>query len=263
MTTTHQAATTSALGGCCTTADPGAVGGEALEELRRKDETPADVAAVRAAGFRLLLETGRPVTVDDLIDATDVPAARVTEIFDSARARGRVEFDDQDRLIGIAGLTLTPGRHELQLDGATRWTWCALDAVGILGALGATGTVRSTDPQTEAAVEIPFVDGRPRLPSRSRLSTVGPTPTPTCSSSAGSPREVPARIGAPGSTSLRPGPRPTNGSATAASRATWSPSPRSSTTLPRCGVPSSNSMRLRSAEALRRKLSPAGDPLAA
>ncbi len=161
MTTTPQETGTHELGGgCCTTADPGAVGGEALEELRREDETPADVAAVRAAGFRLLFETGRPVTVDDLIDATDVPAARVTKIFESVRARGRVEFDDQDRLIGIAGLTLTPGRHELQLDGATRWTWCALDAVGILGALGATGTVRSTDPQTGAAVEIPFVEGR-------------------------------------------------------------------------------------------------------
>ena len=132
----------------------------ALDEIR-SEEIPADVAAIRAGGFRLLLETGLPVTVDDLVAVTDIPADRVAEIFESVRARGRVEFDAEDRLIGLAGLTLTPGRHELIIDGTKHWTWCALDAVGIFGALEATGTVRSADAQTGAAIEIGFVDGRP------------------------------------------------------------------------------------------------------
>ena len=132
-----------------------------LDEIR-SEEIPADVAAIRSAGFRLLLDTGTPVTVEDLIAATDLPAERVTEIFDSVRARGRVEFDDEDRLIGLAGLSLTPSRHELIISGSTRYTWCALDAVGILGALEATGTVRSTDPQTGDPIEIEFEQGIPK-----------------------------------------------------------------------------------------------------
>jgi len=150
---------------CCTVPEAAAKGASTsdatttLEEIR-SEQTPADVAAIRSAGFKLLLDTGRPVTVDDLIAATDIPAERVAEIFDSVRARGRIEFNDDGQLVGLAGLTLTPGRHEITIDGSTRWTWCALDAVGILGALQATGTVKSTDPQTGDAIEIGFVEGK-------------------------------------------------------------------------------------------------------
>ena len=148
---------------CCTVPDsevaPVDDATAAFEELRT-EETPADVAAIRSAGFNLLLDTGKPVTIEDLIEATDIPAERVAEIFDAVRARGRVEFDDNDRLIGLAGLTLTPSPHELTIDGSVRWTWCALDAVGILGALQATGTVKSTDPQTGDKIKIGFVEGK-------------------------------------------------------------------------------------------------------
>ncbi len=133
---------------------------KALAEIDA-DESAADVAAIRSAGFALLLETGRPVNVADLIAATEVSPERSAEIFASMRTSGRVEFDVRGRLVGLAGLTLTPGRHELSIDGSTRWTWCALDAVGILGALEATGTVASTDPHTGDTIEIAFVDGRP------------------------------------------------------------------------------------------------------
>lgn len=142
---------------CCT---PATGHDTALDEIR--DETiPPDVAAVRHTGFTLLLESGQPVTVENLVAATDIEAARVQEIFESVRARGRVEFDDHGRLIGIAGLSLTPSRHELTINDKTRWTWCALDAVGILGALRATGTVKSSDPQTGETIEIPFENGIP------------------------------------------------------------------------------------------------------
>ncbi len=147
---------------CCTIPESVAStddGTAAFDEVR-SEEIPADVAAIRSAGFKLLLDTGNPVTIDDLIDAADIAAERVAEIFDEVGARGRVEFDDEDRLIGLAGLTLTPSRHQLTIDGSVRWTWCALDAVGILGALQATGTVKSTDPQTGDKIEIGFVEGK-------------------------------------------------------------------------------------------------------
>lgn len=132
----------------------------AIAEIRG-EEVPADVAALRAAAFQQLLEEGRAVTASDLIAATDVTPDRVGEILEAARRRGRAEFDDEGRLIGVAGLSLTPSRHALVIDGKTRWTWCALDAVGILGALQATGTVRSSDPQTGESIEILFRAGRP------------------------------------------------------------------------------------------------------
>lgn len=151
---------------CCTTSGANSDtvrsddGSAALEQIS-DHETPADVAAIRSAGFNLLLDTGVPVTVDALIAATDVAADRVAEIFESVRARGRVEFDIEGRLVGIAGLSLTPSRHQLTVDGNTRWAWCALDAIGILGALEATGTVRSSDPHTGEAIEIAFNNGIP------------------------------------------------------------------------------------------------------
>ena len=147
---------------CCSVPDSAAAaddGTVAFEELRG-EEIPADVAAIRSTGFKLLLDTGNPVTVEDLIDATGIPAARVAEIFDAVRVRGRVEFDDQDRIIGLAGLTLVPTRHQLTIGGSIRWSWCALDAVGILGALRATGTVKSSDPHTGDEIEIGFVEGK-------------------------------------------------------------------------------------------------------
>ncbi|MCH7670174.1 MAG: hypothetical protein IIC71_13395 [Acidobacteria bacterium] len=127
----------------------------------RDEEMPADVAAVRSAGFRLLFETGEPVAATDLANGAGISANRATEILDSFRTKGRAEFDDRNFLIGIAGLTLTPSNHEFTIDGRTRQTWCALDAVGILSALEATGSVRSTDPYSGVDIEIAFADGRP------------------------------------------------------------------------------------------------------
>ena len=142
---------------CCGEVDSSS---SAVEDIH-SEEISEDAATLRAAGFKLLLATGQPVTLDNLIAATDMAPERVAEIFESIRARGRVEFDNQGRLIGIAGLSLTPSRHRLSIGDTTRWAWCALDAVGILGALEATGSVRSADPQTGETIEIEFTRGTP------------------------------------------------------------------------------------------------------
>ncbi|MFQ5947760.1 MAG: organomercurial lyase [Acidimicrobiia bacterium] len=100
--------------------------------------------------------------VEELAAAAGLDIGQVDDILASRRAQGRVQFDDHGRLIGIAGLTIEPTRHQLHLGATTRWTWCALDAVGILGALQATGTVQSTDPRTGNPVGIDFTDGEPQ-----------------------------------------------------------------------------------------------------
>jgi hypothetical protein len=62
---------------------------------------------------------------------------------------------------GSLGLSVQPTRHELLVGRRQRWTWCAYDAVGILGALGASGRVRSQSPDDDASIELVFEDGMP------------------------------------------------------------------------------------------------------
>jgi hypothetical protein len=132
-----------------------------MDDLVEASATSPEVDALRSAGFRLLLEGGQPVKVDRWATAAGVDVETLHEIIETSGAKGRVQFDADGRLVGIAGLTVEPTRHELSIDGTIRWTWCALDAIGILGALEATGTIRSTDPQSDAAVKVDFVQGEP------------------------------------------------------------------------------------------------------
>jgi alkylmercury lyase len=59
---------------------------------------------------------------------------------------GLTRRDPAGRLLGSHGLSVAPTHHELVINGRRRWTWCAYDAVGILGALEADGQVRSRSP---------------------------------------------------------------------------------------------------------------------
>ena len=137
-----------------TTAD-----GKALELIGSMTIT-SDMARLRTAGFRLLLDRGEPIDPSDIAAAANLDLVTVERLIE--RAAGRIETDDDGRLLGIAGLTVTPTRHEITIGVDKRWTWCALDAVGILGALGATGSILSSDAQTGADVHIQFVDGQPK-----------------------------------------------------------------------------------------------------
>lgn len=117
-----------------------------------------EVAALRAAGFRLLLEEKRPVGMEEWAESANVNLDDLDEVL--AKHLGRIELDENGRLTGIAGLTIQPTNHELSVNGEQFWRWCALDAVGMLGALKATGTVRSTDPSTSHPVTPTFNDGQ-------------------------------------------------------------------------------------------------------
>ena len=66
-------------------------------------------------------------------------------------------------MVGSCGLSVVPSRHELQIAGRRFRTWCAYDAVGILGALGADGTVRSISPATGRPLEVTFRLGSPKM----------------------------------------------------------------------------------------------------
>ncbi len=159
VTPTHRDADYSDVSSCCSVAATRTEGSEALDQVRSHQTRP-EVRALRSAGFRLLLEQGQPVPPERLAAEAGLSVAQITDIL-ATRLQGRVELDDEGNLLGVAGLTLTPTRHQLTIGAKTRWTWCALDAVGILAALEASGNIQSTDPNTGQEINIAFTNGQP------------------------------------------------------------------------------------------------------
>jgi len=134
---------------------------DAIEELKENVETSPEVTAARSAGFHLLLDTGLPVEKDDWAASAGLSRAELDDLLTGDGVKGRVQFNDEGLLVGVAGLTVEPSAHKIDVGGVTRYTWCALDAVGILGALGVDGSVHSTDPGTGDPIDISFIDGTP------------------------------------------------------------------------------------------------------
>ena len=114
---------------------------------------------IRNVGFRLLYETGEPVPVHLIAAHSGDEVAEVEEIFARPDVVGRSRRDEAGRLVGIAGLSVDPTPHEIQIGERRLWTWCALDAVGIFTAMKATGVVYSTPPDGSGTLEIRFVNG--------------------------------------------------------------------------------------------------------
>jgi alkylmercury lyase len=124
-------------------------------------EQPLDDQALLARAFWLLLDHGRPVEVGALADALEREPAAVAAAVDRLEQAGLTRRDPVGRLLGSHGLSVTPTQHELTVDGQRRWTWCAFDAVGILGALEADGRVRSRSPHSGTPIELGFHGGWP------------------------------------------------------------------------------------------------------
>ena len=92
--------------------------------------------SVRAAAFRLLLESGQPVELARVAAEAEVDPMLANEVIGWFEERGSARRHRDGRIEGIAGLSTEPTRHRVELKVGTRWTWCALDAVGIVGAVG-------------------------------------------------------------------------------------------------------------------------------
>lgn len=116
---------------------------------------------VRAAAFRALLSTHRPVAAEELAGVLGGEAGAVRETIGALVRADRIRTDAAGRVVGSCGLSVAPSRHELWIGRRRFWTWCALDAVGILGALGADGRARSRDPMTGAPIDVRFRAGEP------------------------------------------------------------------------------------------------------
>jgi alkylmercury lyase len=117
---------------------------------------------LQAAAFHLLVRNSRPVTPEQLAEASGLDLERTTSMLEDLDRAGRIRRDGTGRVVGSAGLSVMPDRHQIELNGRTFWTWCAYDILGIFGALRADGDARSPGPLDRTVIELRFVGGRPQ-----------------------------------------------------------------------------------------------------
>lgn len=97
--------------------------------------------AIRSAAFLQLLETGEPARIGTVSRTCGTPERLVRRVLEGMNERGSVQLE-KGQVFGIAGLSVTPTKHSIVLPQGDRWTWCALDAIGIVGAVG-SGSITS------------------------------------------------------------------------------------------------------------------------
>ena len=142
---------------CCSCCEPVNQKADAIDSYT--GTMAPELEAVRNVGFGLIYETNAPVPLSAMASRIGLPTEEIEDRLLQIERFGRARLDESGNLVGIAGLSLEATPHAIKIDGSEFWTWCALDAVGIFTALGATGTVTSTPPGSEHALEIGFTNG--------------------------------------------------------------------------------------------------------
>ena len=117
---------------------------------------------LRAVAFQHLIRNSQPVTPEQLAEASGLDLERTTTMLEELDRAGRIRRDGTGRVVGSAGLSVRPDRHQIELNGRKFWTWCAYDILGIFGALRADGDARSPSPPDRTVIELRFVGGRPQ-----------------------------------------------------------------------------------------------------
>jgi alkylmercury lyase len=107
---------------------------------------------VFALALYQLLAKGKPVRREELAAILNRPSSEVWGTLSNWPSL--IEWDDNRRVMGFAGLTLEPTRHRLITDGVTLFAWCAWDTLFIPTILGVTANVESTCPETGRAISL-------------------------------------------------------------------------------------------------------------
>lgn len=118
-------------------------------------------ALVRATAFGLLFDRAEPIQPALLADVSGITPKMLAGMLDQLSQAGRIRRDDIGRVIGSGGLSITPDRHMIVIEGRRFWTWCAYDIFGIFGALAASGRATSPSPIDRQTIEVRFFRGRP------------------------------------------------------------------------------------------------------
>src|SRR5437667_4682969 len=124
---------------------------------------------IREAAFAVLLAERRAITPDEIAAATGAPVSGLPAMLDQLAGAGWLDRDEDGRVTGAAGLSLTTGPHRIALDGTDFRTWCAYDAIGIAAALGADATIRTECAVCGASITLDTHAGRPPADRPERL----------------------------------------------------------------------------------------------
>jgi alkylmercury lyase len=100
--------------------------------------------------------------VEDVATDLGQPLEGVRRAVAELGGRGQLRVDQEVRIVGSAGLSIGPDRHQIDIAGRRFWTWCAYDILWIYGGLGASGTAHSPSPVSDEPLEVAFVGGRPQ-----------------------------------------------------------------------------------------------------
>jgi hypothetical protein len=117
---------------------------------------------VRAAAFRLLLDTDAPVHAAAVEAQVDADPAAVGRAIDELDRQGLMRRDESGAIVGSYGLSVVPSQDAIQFDGRRFWTWCAKTSLGVLSALDRGGLVVATSPGTGRELRVTFEGSRPR-----------------------------------------------------------------------------------------------------
>ncbi len=97
-----------------------------------------------------LLAGGKPVSVEQLADATGRPQAKVRATLE---AMSDTEYDEDGRVVGW-GITLRETPHRFTVDGHPLFTWCALDTLMFPAIIGRPAQVSSPSPASGDQVRV-------------------------------------------------------------------------------------------------------------
>ena len=111
---------------------------------RRLGLPAADVHEhIREAAFALLLSERRPIAPDEVAAVSGTESTLLPAMLEQLAGAGWIDRDDEGRVTGSAGLSLTTGPHRIVIDGTEFRTWCAYDSIGIAAALRADAAIRT------------------------------------------------------------------------------------------------------------------------
>lgn len=134
--------------------------GKTRIELVEKRPTALEVTTV---AFRHLLDHGQPTSVGRLAARLGADPAAVEVRLQGQERAGRIRRNEVGEVTVAGGLSLEPTTHRVSFQGRDRFTCCAFDALGILGALGADGIIESISPSTGSPIRVSFLKGLPEV----------------------------------------------------------------------------------------------------
>lgn len=124
---------------------------------------------IREAAFALLLTERKPIAAAEIASTTDVSAGTLPAMLDQLARAGWIDRDEEGRVTGSAGLSLTTGPHRVAIDGTEFRTWCAYDSIGIAAALRADAAIRAQCAVCGAEIALDTRAGRPPASRSERL----------------------------------------------------------------------------------------------